>query len=70
MGDEREIGQVSGEDLRAAADALASKLGAAEPADARVAALERLSELRAAETISETDYLREKRRLLGQDRPA
>lgn len=52
------------EKLRAEAVALSSALGA-DPDYAVVAALERLAELRAAGTVSEEDYKRERRRLTG-----
>lgn len=45
--------------------ALSSALGGADPADARVAAIERLTELRAAGAVGEEDYKRERRRLMG-----
>ena len=43
---------------------LARELGAAEPGEAVVAALERLTELKAAGLVSEENYVRERRRLL------
>ena len=51
------------EELAAAADELSSALGAAPAGDAYIAALERLTELRAAGRFSEEDFVREKRRL-------
>jgi len=53
------------DELAAAAVELSSALGAPPAADARIAALERLTELRAAGAISEEDFAREKRRLEG-----
>ena len=53
----------STEELAAAAAELSAVLGAAPIEDARAAAIERLTELRAAGSISEEDYTREKRRL-------
>jgi len=55
----------SSEELRAAAAALSSALGAADHDYARVAAVERLTELRAAGAVGEDDYKRERRRLMG-----
>jgi len=52
------------EELRAAATELSSALGA-DPDYAVVAALERLTEMRAAGTVSEENYNRERRRLSG-----
>ena len=58
-----ERGALSGGELRAAARALHEDLGAA-PADyARMAVIERLTELRASGKMSEEDFLREKKRL-------
>ncbi len=58
-----ERGALSGGELRAAAQALHRDLGAA-PADyARMAAIERLTELHASGKMSEADFLREKKRL-------
>ena len=53
------------EELAAAAAALSSALGAAPAGDARAAALERLTELRAAGSITDENYARETRRILG-----
>ena len=53
------------EELGAAATELSTVLGAAPAGDARAAALERLAELRAAGAISEENFAREQRRLLG-----
>ncbi len=50
----------------AAARAMSYELGAVEASYAQVAAIERLNELRIAGRFSEEDYLREKRRILGQ----
>jgi hypothetical protein len=58
-----EKGALSRGELRAAANALHRDLGA-PPADyARMAAIERLTELRASGKMSEEDFLREKKRL-------
>ncbi len=51
------------EELRAAAAAHFSSLGAPDPDYARMAAIERLTELRAAGTLSEENYKRERKRL-------
>ena len=60
------------EQLAARAAELAEVLGAAPVDEARLAALERLTELRAAGSISEEDFAREKRRLeaYGSEGPA
>jgi hypothetical protein len=58
-----EVGELSTAEIASAAKALSSELGAAEPSYATLAAIERLTELRAAGTISEETYVREKRRL-------
>lgn len=58
-----ERGELSSGEMRAAADALHRDLGRA-PADyARIAAIERLTELKASGKMSEEDFLREKKRL-------
>ncbi len=57
-------GQLTGEEIAAAADALSSALGAPEPSYAQIAALERLNELRTAGAVGAEDYEREKRRIL------
>ncbi len=49
----------------AAAAQLSSALGAAPANDARTAAVEQLTELRASGAIGEEDFAREKRRILG-----
>ncbi len=54
------------EDRRAAVAALSSALGAPDPGYARMAAVERLTEMRAAGTLGEEDYKRERRRLMGE----
>ncbi len=53
------------EERRAAISALSSELGAPDPDYARLAAIERLTEMRAAGTVSEENYKRERRRLMG-----
>ncbi len=60
-----DMSELTGAELGAAAAALSSELGAPSPDYARIAALERLNELRAAGAVSEENYIREKRRLLG-----
>jgi hypothetical protein len=51
------------EELAARATELSEVLGAAPVDEARLAAIERLTEMRAAGSISEEDFAREKRRL-------
>jgi hypothetical protein len=63
----KDLGTLSTEEVMAAARAMSYHLGAVEPSYARIAALERLNELRASGMVSEENYQREKRRLLGQD---
>lgn len=58
-----ERGQMSGGELRAAANALQRDLGGPTADYRRVAVIERLNELRASGKMSEEDYLREKKRL-------
>ncbi len=58
------IRAASSDELAAAATALSGKLGAAPINDARIAAVERLTELRAAGEISEENFAREKQRIL------
>jgi len=53
------------EERGAAVTALSSALGAPDPAYARLAAVERLTEMRAAGTVSEENFIRERRRLMG-----
>ena len=60
-----DMSEVTGPELGAAAQALSSELGAPSPDYARIAAVERLNELHAAGAVSEENYIREKRRLLG-----
>ncbi len=62
--DKPDDGRRGDSDPGAAAWAMSEELGAAPLAYARVAALERLAELRASEAMSQKDYDREKRRLL------
>ena len=45
---------------------LAYSLGQMRPDEQRIAAVERLTELRAAGKVSEENFLKEKRRLLGK----
>jgi hypothetical protein len=58
-----ERGVLSSGELSAAADALHRDLGSPARDYARMAAVERLTELRAAGKMSEEDFLREKKRL-------
>jgi len=60
-----DMAQLTPEELRAATAALSSALGAPDPDYARLAAVERLTEMRAAGTLSEENYKRERRRLTG-----
>ncbi len=59
-----DVGTLPPHERRAAAAALSSALGAPDPGYARVAALERLAEMRAAGTLSKENYERERRRLM------
>jgi len=59
---------LSVEERQAALAALSSAAGAPPPDAARIAALERLNELRAAGAVSEENYAREKRRLMDYGR--
>lgn len=54
------------EDAGASAADLSYSLGQMRPDEQRAAAVERLTELRAAGKVSEENFLKEKRRLLGQ----
>lgn len=58
-----ERGALSGGELRAAANALQADLGGPAADYARIAAIERLTELRASGKMSEEDFVREKKRL-------
>lgn len=60
-----DLGELTPEQRRAAVAALSSALGAPDPDYARLAAVERLTELRAAGRLSEENYQRERKRLLG-----
>ncbi len=60
-----DMAKLTPEERRAATAALSSALGAPDPGYARLAAVERLTEMRAAGTVSEENYQRERRRLLG-----
>ena len=57
-----DMAELPPEELRAA---LGSALGAPDPDYARLAAVERLTEMRVAGTVGEEDYKRERRRLMG-----
>lgn len=63
-GAEADPGDASDQDLGAAAAELSSALGAVPVDEARVAAIERLTELRAAGKISVEEFARERQRLL------
>ncbi len=58
-----DLGTLSAQQRDAAIAALSRELGAAAPDHARMAAIERLTERRAAGAISDEDYRRERRRL-------
>ncbi|MBW3608215.1 MAG: hypothetical protein KY463_07650 [Actinobacteria bacterium] len=58
-----DLGELSPEQRDAAIDAMAQALGGATPDAARVAAIERLTELRAAGKMSEEQFQKERRRL-------
>ena len=60
-----DMSELTGAELRAAAAALSAELGGQTPDYARLAAVERLTELHAAGAVSEENFIREKRRLLG-----
>ncbi len=60
-----DLGELTREQRRAAVAALSSALGAPDPDYARLVAVERLTEARAAGRFSEEDFQRERRRLLG-----
>lgn len=62
-----DMSELSRQEVVAAAKAMSYELGAVEPSYAQIVAIERLNELRASGAWSEEDYLREKRRILGQD---
>ena len=54
------------EKLAARLEDLTTALGGAPAQDARIAAVERLTEMRAEGKVSEENYVRERRRLLGE----
>lgn len=58
-----DLGELSDEERDAAIAAMSQALGAAPPELARTAAIERLTEMRAAGRIGEEQYQRERRRL-------
>jgi len=60
-----DVSTLTPEERRAAVAALSGALGAPDPDYARLAAVERLTELRAAGTLSEENFIRERRRLMG-----
>lgn len=60
-----DLDELTPEQRRAAVAALSSALGAPDPDYARLAAVERLTELRAAGRLTEENYQRERKRLLG-----
>ncbi len=55
---------VSSRAIAGAARATSYELGAVDPGYVKIAAIERLNELRSAGALSEENYLREKRRIL------
>ncbi|MDQ3607348.1 MAG: hypothetical protein M3459_00370 [Actinomycetota bacterium] len=59
-----DMSRLTPEERRAAMTALSGALGAPDPDYARLAAVERLTEIRAAGRISEEDFIRERRRLM------
>lgn len=61
-----DLSRLSSEEVAAAARAMSYELGAPEPSYAQIAAIEHLNELRASGAVSDENYLREKRRLLGR----
>lgn len=61
-----DLSRLSSEEIAAAATAMSIELGAVEPSYAQIAAVEHLNEMRASGAVSEENYLREKRRILGQ----
>ena len=64
--DARSVSGTSDEEVAGRAADLSYSLGQARPDEQRVAAVERLTELRAAGQVSEENFLKEKRRLLGE----
>jgi hypothetical protein len=52
--------------LSSAAADLSISLGGVAPQEARLAAVERLTEMRAEGRVSEEDFIRERRRLMGE----
>jgi len=60
-----DMSTLSLQERRAAVSALSGALGA-DPDYARLAAVERLTELRAAGKLSEENFIRERRRLMGE----
>jgi len=60
-----DMSELTRQEVRAATGALSSALGGASPDYARIAAIERLTELRASGAVSEENFNREKRRLMG-----
>ena len=68
--DEASTSSATGDDepdeVAARAADLSYSLGQIRPDEQRIAAIERLTELRAAGKVSEENFLKEKRRLSGQ----
>ena len=58
-----DMSQLRPEERDAAIEGMSQALGAGPPDQARMAAIERLTELRAAETITEEQFQKERRRL-------
>lgn len=61
-----EPAELTREERRAAVAGLSRALGGPDLDEARLAAVERLTEMRAAGRISEEQFLRERRRLMGE----
>lgn len=59
-------GEERGDDVTERLSQLSQALGGAPPDEARIAAVERLTELRAEGKVSEENYRRERRRLMGE----
>lgn len=60
-----DLSKLTSGEIAAAARANSYELGAADLSYAKIAAIERLNELRSAGAVSEENYLKEKRRLTG-----
>jgi hypothetical protein len=60
-----DLSELSSQEIAAAARASSYELGAPDLSYAKIAAIERLNELRSAGAVSEENYLKEKRRITG-----